>query len=395
MKSSSVSSFSDLALWHLPVALLLSFVFCSCAPSNVTSLTNDEYDDDFPQINGSGQVVWQGCDSGSPSTCQGGDYEIYFWDGTTVNKITDNNYSDRYPQINNNGWIVWEAQPGSDSESEIFLYNGTDTIQLTDNTYDDLLPQINDNGWVTWIACDGILCRDLEEPYRVFLYDGSSTTQLTDNAYSYSSGPDNDGPKINNRGEVVWIEHGDTATEIFLYDGANTIQLSDNDYGDYEPEINNNGQVVWRAFVGGIWLYDGFSSEEISNTGSGPRISDNGEVVWYAYEATVGDDTEIFLYDGATTTQITHNNDDDVLPHINASGEVVWTGTHLLIESDMGDFYRDTIFLYDGMETTELATTYGTVFPSRAPKIGTDGTVVWAGVHYFPEYGTDIYVAVP
>ncbi len=391
MKFYSASSFSPLALLCLSAALLLSSVFCSCAPSNVTWLSDDDYNDEFPQINGSGQVVWQGCDSGWPSTCQGGDYEIYFWDGTGVTKITDNDYNDRHPRINDNGWIVWEAEPGSDHEYEIFIYDGTGTIQLTDNANEDLLPQINNNGWVTWMACDGNHCTH-EDAYRIFLYDGSGTSQLTDNAYDCCSSKRH-GPRMNNIGEVVWVEHGDTAPEIWLYDGANTIQLSDNDYGDYDPEINNNGQVIWRG--GGIWLYDGSSSEEISNTGSGHQISDNGEVVWYDYETTVGDDTEIFLYDGATTTQLTHNNDDDTVPHINATGEVVWTGSHLFFETDMGAFSRDTIFLYDGTETTGLATTYGSAFPSRAPKIGGDGTVVWSGKYYLPEYGSDIYLVVP
>lgn len=392
MKPRSLSVCSIPVHWFLPPALFLSLLLCSCAPFNVPSLTNDPYDDEYPQINASGQVVWQGCDSGWPSTCQGGDYEIYFWDGTAVTKITDNGYEDRYPRINDNGWIVWEAEPAADRESEIFLYDGTETIQLTDNANDDLLPQINNNGWVTWLACDGVSCTDREEPYRVFLYDGSATTQLTDNAYHYYSDV-TEGPKLNNRGEVVWVERGDPDTEIFLYDGANTIQLSDNDDADTEPEINNSGQVVWRG--GGIWLYDGSGSEEISHTGEDPHISDNGEVVWMDSAAADGNDTEIFLYDGTTTTQLTHNNDDDLNPQINASGEVVWARSHELIRTAMGSLYSDKIVLYDGMETTELATTYGSSFQSRAPKIGADGTVVWAGVYFFPEYGTDIYVVVP
>ncbi len=395
MKSYSTSSFSTFALLYLSAAVLLSFLFCSCAPSNVTRLTDDEYDDDSPQINGSGQVVWQGCDSGWPSTCQEGDYEIYFWDGTSVTKITDNDYMDRNPQINDNGWLVWEAQPGSDYEHEIFLYDGTSTTQLTDNTHDDLLPQVNNDGWVTWLACEGILCTDLEEAYRVFLYDGSSTIQLTDNAYHYH-GLEKHGPRMNNRGDVVWLEHGDPSTEIFLYDGANTTQLTDNDYGDYAPEINDHGHIVWRG--GGIWIYDGVSAEKISEDSSHAQISNNGEVVWSSFEATAGDDTEIFLYDGTTTTQLTHNNDDDALPHINASGEVAWRGGRLLVQGDMGALFQHQIFLYDGMETTELADylAYGDAgsFPSRAPKIGEDGSVVWGGFG-FPGDGWDIYVAVP
>ena len=62
------------------------------------------------------------------------------------------------------------------------------------------------------------------------------------------------------------------------------------------------------------------------------------QVVWQGCDGTNcddgGNDFEIFLYDGETTTQLTDNSYDDVAPQISGSN-VVWRGA--------GD-----IFVYDG-----------------------------------------------
>ena len=49
----------------------------------------------------------------------GSDYEIYLYDGTTATQLTDNSYDDYFPQINANGYVVWEGWDGLDEE--IFL----------------------------------------------------------------------------------------------------------------------------------------------------------------------------------------------------------------------------------------------------------------------------------
>ena len=74
----------------------------------------------------------------------GSDYEIFLYDGTSTTQLTDNDYDDDCPQINDNGYVVWRDDDGSDYE--IFLYDGTSTTQLTNNDYDDYSPQINNNG---------------------------------------------------------------------------------------------------------------------------------------------------------------------------------------------------------------------------------------------------------
>jgi hypothetical protein len=87
-------------------------------------------------------------------------------------------------------------------------------------------------------------------------------------------------------------------------------------------------------------------------------------VVWRGYD---GSDWEIFLYDGATTTQITNNSNNDGSPQINDNGYVAWSG------SDGSD---DEIYLYDGTTTTNISNnSYGDYFP----QINNNGYVIWFG----------------
>jgi hypothetical protein len=95
----------------------------------VTQITDNQYDDLYPQINSKGQIVWQGFD--------GNDYEIFLYSKGLVTQITDNQYDDLYPQINSKGQIVWQGFDGNDWE--IFLYSNGIITQITDNEYDDLI----------------------------------------------------------------------------------------------------------------------------------------------------------------------------------------------------------------------------------------------------------------
>ena len=348
----------------------------------VTQLTDNAYDDRYPQINDNGEVVWQGSD--------GLDDEIFFYDGTSTTQLTNDAHENLEPQINDAGWVVWQGCDGEDcpyglGDYEIFLHDGTNTTQLTDNAYYDYPPQINDNGWVVWQESDG---SDVE----IFLYDGASTTQLTDN------GQDDRSPQINDSGWVVWYGGVGTDFEIFLYDGASTIQLTNNDYDDYYPQINDDGYVVWWGgdLFGGeeIFLYDGATTTQLTNNAYGdynPKINHNGWVVWQGCDGEnceIGlGDYEIFLYDGASTIQLTNNDYYDASPQINDNGWVVWYGC------DGSDCWAGDgdweIFLYDGTSTMQLT---NNAYHDLEPQISGDGHVVWYG-HDGSDY--EIFLAGP
>lgn len=90
--------------------------------------------DTRPQISNYG-VVWTSVPSGES------DSEIYLYNGTSVRRLTDNNVDDEDPQINDQGRVVWVG--GYSSDSEIYFYNGTNITQLTNNNTIDRNPQIN------------------------------------------------------------------------------------------------------------------------------------------------------------------------------------------------------------------------------------------------------------
>jgi hypothetical protein len=112
----------------------------------VGQLTDNSTDDINPQVS-DGHAVWQGQDS------NGGDWEIYFYDGNSVSRLTDNANDDINPQICGSN-IVWQGWDGNDWE--IFYYDGNATEQLTDNDYNDVNPKLSKSLiiWQTWDGND-------------------------------------------------------------------------------------------------------------------------------------------------------------------------------------------------------------------------------------------------
>ncbi len=191
-------------------------------------------------------------------------------------------------------------------------------------------------------------------------YSSYTIVQLTNTAYW------EDYPQINSNGYVVWQGGG-----IWLYDGATTTQIS---ASGLRPQINDNGWVVWTGCDGAdcwggdgdweIFLYDGVNTTQLTNNAyddEEPQINDNGEVVWWGWD---GSDYEIFLYNDRSTTQLTDNDYDDDYPQINDNGYVVW---------DLRHGGSGGIWLYDGATTTQIS-----AFGFR-PQINDNGHVVWQG----------------
>ncbi|GAF86379.1 unnamed protein product, partial [marine sediment metagenome] len=124
--------------------------------------------------------------------------------------------------------------------------------------------------------------------------------------------------------------------------------------------------VVW---VGNsqIFLYDGASTTRLSenNYAAGsPQVS-GSNVVWQGYN---GDDSEIFLYDGTSTTQLTDNSYDDRAVQISGAN-VVWEATGIpgVVGSE--------IFLFNGVSTIQLTNNSST---DGTPQVS-GSNVVWQG----------------
>ena len=234
-------------------------------------------------------------------------------------------------------------------------HSAYEITQITNNAYWDDSPRINDGGQVVWVEFDG----DSE----IFFYDGVSITQLTNNAH------DDYYPQINNKGEVVWVAFDGSDSEIFLYDGVSVTQITDNADAQ-DPQINDNGEVVWQEYVGAgsdweIFLYDGASITQLTDNtydDYDPQMNNNGEVVWMANDFS---DWEIFLYDGVSIIQLTDNAYTDQDPRINDNGQVVWEGF------DGSDY---EIFLYDGVSVTQIT---NNAYHDIDPQINDNGEVAW------------------
>jgi hypothetical protein len=234
-------------------------------------------------------------------------------------------------------------------------------------------------------------------------------------------------PKINDSGDVVWVEvnynnwnamimnvyllpHGE-ATPINLTIDTNELAEA--------PQINNNGDVVWYQHVtdnysgntskGNVYLLPHGETVPINLTdhltgttqAKLPQINDNGDVIYALIEPDPVSNyvkVNLYLIKGATsgspatpeslsdTTFI-----DSVSYQINNNGKVVWTQN-----------YMQEAYLYDGTGRTQLVD-LGNTGKVESVHINNNGDVGWGIRNYSGGYAAtvrDIYllpdgVAVP
>jgi len=188
-----------------------------------------------PVLNECGQVVWFGHD--------GADYEIFLYDGSATVQITNNGVDDEAPQINDSGTVVWErdADTAADgSDHVIMLYDGTAATQISSGGHFNQEPRINNAGQVAWYAYDASPY-GAGGDYEIYLYDGGAVSQITSN-----TGQDRS-PRLNDDGSVVWYGDDGSDMEIFRYQGGATTQITSDADDDYDPQIAENGVIVWRS----------------------------------------------------------------------------------------------------------------------------------------------------
>jgi Tol biopolymer transport system component len=162
-------------------------------------------------------------------------------------------------------------------------------------------------------------------------------------------------------------------TSTVLFSGiANAEQLTNNDYDDLFPRMNDNGgYVVWYGAEGGddyeIFLYDGTTTTRLTDDSVDDRsvyVNDAGDVVWSRGL------TDIYLYDGTFPIKnISPDSNWNYHKAINNAGYVVWDSS-----VDNEDENRE-IYLYNGTETIQF--TDNGVEDIR-PDINDSGDIVWA-----------------
>jgi Ca2+-binding RTX toxin-like protein len=110
--------------------------------------------------------------------------------------------------------------------------------------------------------------------------------------------------------------------------------------------------VVWYGYDGNdseIYFWNGNTTTQVTNDSTGdyydyyPQISGNN-VVWTRSD---GNDYEIYFWDGSTITQVTNNSTDDNYPQISGNN-IIWSG--------YDNIYFDTIVKENFTTTAQLDT---------------------------------------
>lgn len=275
----------------------------------ITRLTENDYEDTLPEIHQNG-IVWQACPD-NDCTPFGGNYEVYYWNGSMTQKLSDNSNMDRYPRIYGNR-VVWQSK--LDGTLKIVFWQGDEKKEISGDSLGNQLPKVNDD-WVVWAGLDS-------NDFEIYAWDGQGIIEITDNEVADVQ-PEVCGDRI------VWIsDRGfgaeEETQEICLWEAGETLQLTDDDLADRHPRVDDE-TVVWEAHDGHdyeIAIYRDEVIEIITDNNyddSNPEIH-NGMIVWQSFD---GQDYEIFFWYDGTSTQLTDNNFDDISPQI-SDRAVVW-----------------------------------------------------------------------
>ncbi len=154
-------------------------------------------------------------------------------------------------------------------------------------------------------------------------------------------------------------------------------KLTDNDLAESNPVISGSN-IAWRGWDGNDWeifLYDGVSTTQITdNNVDDKHMTMSGD--YLSWQADDGNDREIFLYDGTGITQLTDNDHDDHSPRV-SDGNVAW-----MRDTTSGD---EEIHFYDG-SSSSMIFSGNLISNSHGPKIS-GSKVVWSA---FPEYADPV-----
>jgi hypothetical protein len=177
-------------------------------------------------------------------------------------------------------------------------------------------------------------------PYDLSLVRQTSTSNIV----SFS---------MNNTGEVLWTEGGNSASTWEIYSSTRG-RLTNDSVASYDAHANDSGTTVWQQqTASGGWAVVK-NGVVLSNSGfynTGPRINNAGEVVWTSDGKIVSSTRGVLSNSGSQSTG----------PDINASGEVA---------------YR----VGGGAASMITTTVKGALGNGDHASINDSGEVVWTGI---------------
>ena len=287
---------------------------------------------------------------------------------------------DAFP-LDPNEWLDTDGDLVGDN-SDAFVTDNTEWLDSDLDGIGDNADQDDDN--------DGII--DINDSYP---NDQYNTIRITENGRS-NGFPKLDGNHIAWRGytssgvSTIYYENLTTGTRVDVGSTATVRGFTG------IPSLSN-GQVAWRVWDDAtdrlyIYLWDGAQTRLITDypVGNFPMpwgylpsyhsvdvALDNGQIAWAGWD---GNDYEIYLWDGANTTQITDNSVNDYEAQLN-NGQIAWTG----VEANSTSF---DVFFWDGLTITNVSNRPG--YPDEDAHL-MNGEIAWSGYNKF-ETKRDIYL---
>jgi hypothetical protein len=244
---------------------------------------SDQNNPQIPKINNNSQVLWAADGNGMMRTR----LFVYSHSDQTITPITGGDDIDFGHEFNDKAEVTWSRSLNIDLGTNVIcLYRDSKITEISPRGHFDQTLKINNRTQVLYRGTH-------ENEKNLYLYDHATTetTPITTTADVYG------GYDLNDQGQVVFcVDEGGYVQNIYLYDNGETTKLSVDPqfFNNRSPRINNRGQVVW---VGGghIFLYDAGQVKQVtsgatSSFGS-PNLNERGEIVFTGYDQVLGGGT--------------------------------------------------------------------------------------------------------
>ncbi|MCC7292002.1 MAG: hypothetical protein IT449_08075 [Phycisphaerales bacterium] len=280
-----------------------------------------DYHIQWPSLNDCGEIAYAQKFSGSWWTA-----EIMLYDNGRIVRITDNDVLDSGVDLNNSGDMIWQRGITSLNAHQVILYrDGVETL-LQDGERILAHASINNLGEAVWSRFRWEMCPLLSDLY---LFDGRKTEQIHTSELMLQQ------TEINDAGWITWM-----STDFCVSPWAGTIQLYRDgivvDLPSFHsqvqgPRINNRGQIVWDA-QSDLELWEDDDTRIILDTvdASVPNIGDTGDVYFARSDWDRGTWNAWLYHPEKTGARLYRLSDDQysvARGSVNGWGEVAWKNT--------------------------------------------------------------------
>ena len=288
-----------------------------------------------------------------------GDFDLYDFDGTTVNRLTTSNFPEGISSPASLGSDVCFGAAPTTSSSHMYCWNGTTTTQITNTSGggSDLVSYSIPNGNYVYFFNFGaklyLVAQDSSFKNHLYSYNGTTLTQVSNTS---SGGNDNVVELAAVGANLYFIANDSSAhSHVYLYNGSSVTQISNTSGGGND---NPNSLLASGAnlyFVANdssgnshVYYYNGTAVTQISNIDSGGSDNPNnltlsGTNLYFTANLTAGS-YHVYYYNGSTVTQVsnTSGGTNDNPGSLVINGQTLYfvaadsTGTYHLYQSNGG-----------------------------------------------------------